>query len=645
MRSNFESHLNRVLTEWVEYSDEALRVVGKLSVSKIYDLNLCDWHIPFIYVSDIPEINFKAKLFFGRPKHTHTEMITDAIGKDIHGRKLDNLDFDPPNESDSEPQDTDEEPSAYLYDEYYYDNVPAKKYTGPPTLDRLFMAAYGDGLIDSLGESILFNAAVGRIGIDISNEFIYANLAPPYDLYDMLRSATVVSYSAQENTPAGVVDACNRMICKTSLPDGQKINEDAFCVMNGKAFHIEEAARPSTEEDIRKGALQKALHIGAWPDGKRLTQKEKFYIRDELGVKKDNSPPLPTFGSERRRLSTKRDSEYPEISRWTASEGYDIPLSDHEFIIESLGSDGGKPKQSEWRLNNLFYFNVDGDDCGSEWCYSVHFEELLSNEYEVEFKRGSNNSKDERRGVGVQVLGAVCYAIYEFIKNMNPDSLKWSPAKTKTPNPVTGIIRNPEGRRDVYDMYFVRNIFPEYVSVKMNEWMRREIYERDYVKWGYPSIPDNLTIDSSNVEKKQFIEEIRVEGKKREVTWVAPDIDEEMVEFELTSDVLNIDLNNLIDAAHDAKLVPLDEFSMWRFLLNTESYKIKKGDLDAVYPIAAKYGRDIESILDVFSQGGTLPAPIVLVRKNLKPYLIGGNTRLMVARAMGVQPKVLKVQL
>ena len=479
MRSNFESHLNRVLTEWVEYSDEALRVVGKLSVSKIYDLNLCDWHIPFIYVSDIPEINFKAKLFFGRPKHTHTEMITDAIGKDIHGRKLDNLDFDPPNESDSEPLETDEEPSAYLYDEYYYDNVPAKKYTGPPTLDRLFMAAYGDGLIDSLGESILFNAAVGRIGIDISNEFIYSYLTPPYDLYDMLRSATVVSYSAQANTPAGVVDACNRMICKTSLPDGQKINEDAFCVMNGKAFHIEEAARPSTEEDIRKGALQKALHIGAWPDGKRLTQKEKFYIRDELGVKKDNSPPLPTFGSERRRLSTKRDPEYPEISRWTASEGYDIPLSDYEFIIENM----------------------------------------------------------------------------------------------------------------------------------------------------------------------QFIEEIRVEGKKREVTWVAPDIDEEMAEFELTSDVLNIDLNNLIDAAHDAKLVPLDEFSMWRFLLNTESYQIKKGDLDAVYPIAAKYGRDIESILDVFSQGGTLPAPIVLVRKNLKPYLIGGNTRLMVARAMGVQPKVLKVQL
>jgi len=642
MSNDFNRVLSRVLYEWTEMNDEALRLVGKFSVSKMYDLNMCDWHIPFIYVSDIPEIQFKAKLFFGSPKHTHSEMITDAIGKDIFGRELDNLDFDPPDADDSTVDD--EDPSAYLYDEYY--EAPAAKYSGPPTLDRLLMAAYGDGLIGNKGKEILFDAAIGRIGIDISNDFLNKHLSEPFDLYDLLRSATVVSYSAQENTPASVVDACNKLICSTSLPGGQQVGTDAFYVMNGKAFNIDVAAIASTKEDIRKGELQKALHIGAWPDGTRLTQREKYYIRTELGVKKDNSPPLPTFGSERRRLATKRDLEYPELSKWTASEGYDNWLSDYELINESLeGGSGGKPKSCAWGQNNLFYFNVEGDNCGSDWCYSVYFEELLSNEYEVEFRRGSNNSKDENRGGGVEVLGAVCYAIKEFIKIMNPDSLKWSPAKTKTPNRVTGKIRNPEGRRDVYDMYFVKNIFPAYISVKMNEWMRRDIYDRDYVKWGYPSIPDELTIGSSGVDKKQFMQEIRAEGEKRKVTWVSPNIDEEMPEFELTSETLNIDLNILIDAAQDAKLVPLDEFSMWRYLLNTESYKIKKGDMDAVYSIASKYGRDVESIINAFVQGGTLPAPIVLVRKNLKPYLIGGNTRLMVARAMGVQPLILKVQL
>ena len=185
-------------------------------------------------------------------------------------------------------------------------------------------------------------------------------------------------------------------------------------------------------------------------------------------------------------------------------------LSDYEAIIESIvGSDVGKPKYSEWIRNNLFYFDVEGDVCSPNWCYLVYFEELASNAYEVEFRRGSNNSKDERRGVGIQVLGAVFYAIREFIEKNNPDYLKWIPSKTKTPNPVTGEIRNPEGRRDAYDILSIKNIFPEYVSVRINEWMRRDIYERDYVPKGYPSIPENLTIDSSSVKKKQFLQNIR----------------------------------------------------------------------------------------------------------------------------------------
>ena len=154
--------------------------------------------------------------------------------------------------------------------------------------------------------------------------------------------------------------------------------------------------------------------------------------------------------------------------------------------------------------------------------------------------------------------------------------------------------------------------------------MRKENIMKSFNEWL------NETIDQNQTNKL--------------VKWIMPDIQKEMEEFELTSDILNIDLNNLIDATYDAELVPLDEL-VWRSLLNTESYEIKRGDLDAVNSIAAKYDRDVESILDAFAQGGALPAPIVLIRKNSKPYLIGGNTRLMVARAMGVQPMILKVVL
>ena len=105
--------------------------------------------------------------------------------------------------------------------------------------------------------------------------------------------------------------------------------------------------------------------------------------------------------------------------------------------------------------------------------------------------------------------GAVQYAIMEFIKQRNPDQLIWSPVKTKTVNPVTGRITNPEGRKEVYEIFAIKSLFPLYVSVKANEWIRRDIYDRDYVSKGYPTIPVNMTTSSNSVEKKKLLQNIR----------------------------------------------------------------------------------------------------------------------------------------
>ena len=167
-----------------------------------------------------------------------------------------------------------------------------------------------------------------------------------------------------------------------------------------------------------------------------------------------------------------------------------------------------KPKHSEWS-GDLFYFDVEGDDCSPKYCYFVYFEELSKrNAYEVEFSRLNNKSKDERRGVGNEVFNAVKYAILEFIRKKNPEYLTWSPVKTKVVNPMTGQVTNPEGRRDVYEGFAVRSLFPMYVSVRVNEWMRRDIYDRDYVSSGYPSIPDNMS-SASLRERKEFLDKIR----------------------------------------------------------------------------------------------------------------------------------------
>jgi hypothetical protein len=55
--------------------------------------------------------------------------------------------------------------------------------------------------------------------------------------------------------------------------------------------------------------------------------------------------------------------------------------------------------------------------------------------------------------------------------------------------------------------------------------------------------------------------------------------------------------------------------------------------------------RDIMRIIEGMEHGDTLPAPIVLFRDGHPPYLIAGNTRLLVARAMGRRPKILAVRM
>ena len=127
------------------------------------------------------------------------------------------------------------------------------------------------------------------------------------------------------------------------------------------------------------------------------------------------------------------------------------------------------------------------------------------------------------------------------------------------------------------------------------------------------------------------------------VKWTMPDIQREMDELQRTADTFKIDLNNLIQATKRSRLVPLDEIT-WRSMKNTDSYGIKKGDMKTVNSLGGGYGKDVGSIINAFQQGGTLPAPIILMQNN-EPYLVGGNTRLMVSRAMGVQPMILKVVL
>jgi len=126
------------------------------------------------------------------------------------------------------------------------------------------------------------------------------------------------------------------------------------------------------------------------------------------------------------------------------------------------------------------------------------------------------------------------------------------------------------------------------------------------------------------------------------INWIKPDLEEEIEEIERTAIDLDLNMEMLYGDAKKGKMIELSD-EVWSQLDNTDSWEINKIE-DAV-EFAHEYDKDVERLIRAFeSDNASIPAPIVLKRQDGHYYLIAGNTRLMVARAFGVRPKVLLVE-
>ena len=113
-----------------------------------------------------------------------------------------------------------------------------------------------------------------------------------------------------------------------------------------------------------------------------------------------------------------------------------------------------------------------------------------------------------------------------------------------------------------------------------------------------------------------------------------PIIKAENEEIERTADELGLPYDIVYNSLVNGDEVTLTD-EMWSRLENTDSYDIDSEE-EAI-KLAQYYGKDYKSIL---SAEKTPPALILQYSPN-KYYLIGGNTRLMFARAKGINPQVI----
>jgi hypothetical protein len=125
---------------------------------------------------------------------------------------------------------------------------------------------------------------------------------------------------------------------------------------------------------------------------------------------------------------------------------------------------------------------------------------------------------------------------------------------------------------------------------------------------------------------------VRLESKSP-LSWI-PILQAENEEIERTADDLGLPYDTVYNSLASGKEVTLTD-EMWSRLENTDSYDIDSEE-EAI-KLAQYYGKDYQSIISAEK----LPPALILQYSPDKYYLIGGNTRLMFARAKGINPQVI----
>jgi len=82
---------------------------------------------------------------------------------------------------------------------------------------------------------------------------------------------------------------------------------------------------------------------------------------------------------------------------------------------------------------------------------------------------------------------------------------------------------------------------------------------------------------------------------------------------------------------------------LWSKLDNSDSFKIK--NLEQAVKISDQNDKNWKSILEAIKEEKQLPLPMVLNWADDKYYLVAGNTRLMIYKALGLTPVVLMAKL
>jgi hypothetical protein len=131
--------------------------------------------------------------------------------------------------------------------------------------------------------------------------------------------------------------------------------------------------------------------------------------------------------------------------------------------------------------------------------------------------------------------------------------------------------------------------------------------------------------------------------------FIFPDIQAEEGEFDRVEEELGMESDVLMFLAREEGQLRVLDDDLWSRLDNTESKDISKGDWETVDAVIQHSNNDIPKPRDrrdwkdlkrKIESGTKLNAPIIMKYGDIH-HVVSGNTRLMVAKALGINPEVL----
>jgi hypothetical protein len=117
--------------------------------------------------------------------------------------------------------------------------------------------------------------------------------------------------------------------------------------------------------------------------------------------------------------------------------------------------------------------------------------------------------------------------------------------------------------------------------------------------------------------------------------WARPILNDEKGEMIQMANNLRLPWNTIQQAFLKAELVTLER-SIWSAMQNTDSTR----NISMAEIRTWEDSKDVDGILEALKTGKDLAAPMVLIHEGV-PHCVAGNTRLSIAKVLGIVPKVL----